>query len=135
MFKSHFLSGEEKKKSFYKVYSNKLTKPKTLSKKLYYISKFDECQKDARKVWNVIRSTLPKSKPIIDTPDSLPSQQCYAGPMRVLRGLPVREPYRFGRGRCSGPAWVNRTGLIWLSILSHNQKLKHANTLTFFIIF
>ena len=63
MFKSHFLSGEEKK-SFYKVYSNKLTKLKALSKKLYYTSKFDECQKDARKVWNVIRSTLPNSKPI-----------------------------------------------------------------------
>ena len=38
MFKSHFLSSEEKK-SFYKVYSNKLTKLKTLSKKLYYTSK------------------------------------------------------------------------------------------------
>ena len=43
---------------------------------------------------------------------SPPSQQCYAGPMRALRGLPVREPYRFGRGRCSGPTWANRTGLI-----------------------
>ena len=42
-----------------------------MSKKLYYTSKFDECQKDARKVWNVIRSTLPNSKPIKDTPDSL----------------------------------------------------------------
>ena len=42
-----------------------------MSKKLYYISKFDECQKDARKVWNVIRSTLPNSKPIKDIPDSL----------------------------------------------------------------
>ena len=60
-----------KKKSFYKVYSNKLTKLKTLSKKLYYTSKFDEYQKDACKVWNVIRSTLPNSKPIKDTPDSL----------------------------------------------------------------
>ena len=27
-------------------------------------------------------------------------------------------------GRCSGPAWANRTGLIWFSILSRNQKLK-----------
>ena len=64
-----------------------------------------------------------------------PSQQCYAGPMRALRGLPIREPYRFGRGCCSGPTWTNRTGLIWLSILSCNQKLKHANKLTFLIIF
>ena len=55
--------------------------------------------------------------------------------MRALRRLPVREPYRFGRGRCSGPTWANRTDLIWLSILSHNQKLKHANRLTFLIIF
>ena len=63
----------KKKKSFYKVYSNKSTKLKTLFKKLYYTSKFDECQKDACKVWNVIRSTLPNSKPIKDTPDSLSS--------------------------------------------------------------
>ena len=42
-----------------------------MSKKLYYTSKFDECQKDARKVWNVIPSTLPNSKPIKDTSDSL----------------------------------------------------------------
>ena len=64
-----------------------------------------------------------------------PSQQCYAGSMGALRGLPLREPYRFGRGRCSGPTWANRTGLIWLSILSRNQKLKHANKLIFLIIF
>ena len=38
MFKSHFLSGEEKN-NFIKIYSDKLTKLKTLSKKLYYISK------------------------------------------------------------------------------------------------
>ena len=42
-----------------------------MSKKLYYTSKFDECQNDARKLWNVILSTLPNSKPIKDTPDSL----------------------------------------------------------------
>ena len=60
-----------KKKSFYKVYSNKLIKLKTLSIKLYYTSKLDECQKDACKVWNVIRSTLSNSKLIKDTPDSL----------------------------------------------------------------
>ena len=36
--------------------------------------------------------------------------------------------------RCSDPTWANRTGLIWLSILSRNQKLKHANKLTFLII-
>ena len=70
MFKSHFLSGEEKK-SFYIVYSNKLTKLNTLSKKLHHNSKLDECQKDACKVWNVIRSTLPNSKPIKKIPDSL----------------------------------------------------------------
>ena len=65
----------------------------------------------------------------------IPSQQCYAGSLRVLRGLTIRELYRFGRGHCSGPTWANRTGLISLSILSRNQKLKHANKLTFLIIF
>ena len=54
--------------------------------------------------------------------------------MQVLRGLPVRDPYRFGRGRCSGPAWANHMGLIKFLILSRNQKLKHANKLTFLII-
>ena len=42
-----------------------------MSKKLHHNSKLDECQKDACKVWNVIRSTLPNSKPIKKTPDSL----------------------------------------------------------------
>ena len=36
-----------------------------------YTSKLDECQNDARKVWNVIRSMLPYSKPIKETPDLL----------------------------------------------------------------
>ena len=54
--------------------------------------------------------------------------------MRVLQGLPVRNPYRFGRGCCSGTAWANRTGLIWFSVLSRNQKLKYANELIFLII-
>ena len=38
MFKSHFLSDKEKE-SFYKIYFNKLTKLKTLPKKLNYTSK------------------------------------------------------------------------------------------------
>ena len=49
-----------------------------------------------------------------------------------MRGLPVRNPYQFGCGRCNGPAWANCTGLIWLSVLSRNQKFKHANKQTFF---
>ena len=38
MFKSHFLS-DKKKKSFYEIYFNKLTKLKTLPKNLNYTSK------------------------------------------------------------------------------------------------
>ena len=60
--------------------------------------------------------------------------QVHMNKARALQGLPVRDPYRFGRGRCSGPAWVNRTGLIWFSVLSRNQNLKHANKLTILII-
>ena len=44
------------------------------------------------------------------------------------------DPYRFGRWRCCDPAWANRTGLIWFLVLSRNQKLKHANKLTFLIV-
>ena len=47
---------------------------------------------------------------------TLPSQQCYAGPLRELQGLPVREPYRFGRGRCSGPVWAYRTNFMWFKL-------------------
>ena len=59
-------------------------------------------------------------------PHLFPSQQCYAGPMRGLRGLPVQDPYRFGRGRCSGPAWAYRTSFIWLILKSliHNTNLR-----------
>ena len=70
MFKSHFLSGEEKKIILENL-SNKLTKLKALSKKLYYTSQLDECQNDTRKEWNVIRSTLSHCKPIKETPELL----------------------------------------------------------------
>ena len=42
-----------------------------MSKNLYYTSKLDECQNNAREVWNVIRWTLPHCKPINKTPDLL----------------------------------------------------------------
>ena len=61
----------KKKKSFYKIYSNKLNKLKTLSEKLYYTFELDKCPNDARKEWNVIRSAFPRYKPIKETPDLL----------------------------------------------------------------
>ena len=45
-----------------------------------------------------------------------PIQQCYTGPMRSLRGLPVRDPYRFRRGRCNGTAWAYHTSFMWFKL-------------------
>ena len=55
-------------------------------------------------------------------------------PCRACKG-PVRGPYLFGRRRCSGSAWANRTGLMWLSVFSRNLKVKNANNFTFFNYF
>ena len=36
LFVSHFLNGSDEHKCFYKIYAKKLTKTKTLAKKLYF---------------------------------------------------------------------------------------------------
>ena len=64
----------------------------------------------------------------------VPRKQCYAGPVRTLWRQPVQGPYRFGGGRCSGPTWVYRRGLIWLSVFSCNLKKKDPNKFTFLIV-
>ena len=77
MFKSHFLEGDPVKRSFFKKYTNKLTKLKALSKKLYYSKELKNNQNDPRKTWDVIRSALPASnKRSTDTPQSLKINEC-----------------------------------------------------------
>ena len=77
MFKSHFLEGDAVKKSFFKKYTNKLTKLKALSKKLYYSKELKNNQNNPRKTWDVIRSAFPASyKRSTDTPQSLKINEC-----------------------------------------------------------
>ena len=77
MIKSHFLEGVAVKKSFFKKYTNKLTKLKALSKKSYYSKELKNNQNHPRKTWDVIRSALPASyKRSTDTPQSLKINEC-----------------------------------------------------------
>ena len=72
MFKSHFINGDSAEKSFFKKYSNRLTKIKTLSKKLHFKSEFEKYHNDPRKTWETIRSMLhSKSSSSSSLPTSL----------------------------------------------------------------
>ena len=60
-----------KKKTFFKKYTNKLTKIKALSKKLYSSSEINNNQNDPRKLWKVIRSALPSTNRSTASPQML----------------------------------------------------------------
>ena len=59
LYVSHFLNGSEVHKRFYKTYANKLTKIKTLAKKLYFQNEIVNSRHDMRKFWGVINSLTP----------------------------------------------------------------------------
>ena len=62
MFKSHYISGTKREKSYFKKYVNALTKIKTISKKMHYEAKFEANKGDLRQVWNTISSVLPSNR-------------------------------------------------------------------------
>ena len=45
----------------YKTYANKLTKVKSLAKKLYFAQELSNCRGDGRKMWEVIRTIIPSN--------------------------------------------------------------------------
>ena len=59
-----------RKKKYYKLYSNTLTRVKNLAKRLYYHNKITEHKNNPKKTWYVLRSLLP-SKTKSNTPNSL----------------------------------------------------------------
>ena len=69
-FESHFVNGNETQKYIFKLYSNKLTKIKTLSKKLFYKSEFDKNKGDPRKIWKTIGSLLPSKNKSYNNPSN-----------------------------------------------------------------
>ena len=62
MFKSQYILGAEREKSYFKKYINVLTKIKTVSKKRYYETKLEESKSDLCQIWNTIRSVLPTNR-------------------------------------------------------------------------
>ena len=71
MYKNYFLSGNDLEKSLYKVYANKLTRVKNLSKKLFYHSAIMEQKHDPKKLWKIINSVIPPRKNLLSCPPKL----------------------------------------------------------------
>ena len=61
MYKTHFLQGSNVCKMMYKTYAYKLTKVKSLAKKLYFAQELSNCKGDGRKMWEVIRTIIPSN--------------------------------------------------------------------------
>ena len=73
LYVTHYLKGNEIQKKFYKTYANKLTKLKTLSKKLYLESEILNSRQDMRKFWSIIK-TLTSEKPHSNVPDLIENE-------------------------------------------------------------
>ena len=59
MFRPLFLLGNNSEKTFYRKYSNKLSKIIALSKKNHFSSTLDKAKNDPKKTWDLIRYVLP----------------------------------------------------------------------------
>ena len=59
LFKTHFVNGNNSQKSYYKQYLNRLTKIKTISKKLYFEKEFHNNRDNPKKTWDIIKTLLP----------------------------------------------------------------------------
>lgn len=59
MFKSHFLLGDNNEQTFFRKYSNLLTKLISSAKKVHYTTSLEINKNDPKKVWDIIRSVLP----------------------------------------------------------------------------
>ena len=59
MFQSHYIFSSDAEKSCFRRYSNRSTKIKALSKKLFFGAEFATSKGNDRKTWEIIRSALP----------------------------------------------------------------------------
>ena len=59
MFKSHFINDNEKHLSYFKTYSNKLTKIKATAKKLYFFNERNKHHGNPKNTWDTLRFLLP----------------------------------------------------------------------------
>ena len=59
LYRTHFLNGDALSINFFKTYSNKLTRVKTLSKKMYYNSTINKYKNKPEELWKFINSVIP----------------------------------------------------------------------------
>ena len=81
LYKTYFLTGNEFEKSFYKKYSNKLTRVKNLSKKHYYKNALSQRKNNPKELWKFIKSVIP-SKATTSSPSKL-----------LVNGIFVEDPF------------------------------------------
>ena len=62
LFKTCFLHGNNFQKTFHRKYSNKLTRVKSLSKKLYFNQAFSQRKNNPRELWKLIKLVIPSQK-------------------------------------------------------------------------
>ena len=62
MHKSHYIHGTFEQKMFYKKYTNKLTKLKTVAKKLHYENEFRSSADNPRLLWKTLNNLLPSKR-------------------------------------------------------------------------
>ena len=58
LYQSYFLNGNAYEKPFYKLYANKLTRVKNLSKKMYYKTAISEQKNNPRELWKLIHFVI-----------------------------------------------------------------------------
>jgi len=61
LYRTLFLAGNTSEKKFFKIYANKLTRVKNLSKKQYYTEYLSKHNSNPKKVWEKINSLLPRN--------------------------------------------------------------------------
>ena len=59
LYRTHFLNGDAFSINFFKTYSNKLTRVKTLSKKMCYNSTINKYKNKPKELWKFINSVIP----------------------------------------------------------------------------
>ena len=62
LYKSYFLNGNDFEKNHYKKYANKLTRVKTLSKKIYYNDNITSKKNHPKEIWKFINSVIPSKR-------------------------------------------------------------------------
>ena len=71
LYKTFFLGGSDFEKSSYKIYANKLTRVKNLSKKLYYHSAIADRNSNPREIWKFIKTVIPSKSSTSSNPTEL----------------------------------------------------------------